>query len=48
MILYRLLSAFGPLPDALVKHVNDEEGGALLEGLWQEISEDELNEGFEQ
>ncbi|KAF8862867.1 putative serine/threonine protein kinase [Acephala macrosclerotiorum] len=48
VILFKLLSAFGPLPDALVKHVNDEEAGALLKGLWQAIEEDESNEAFEQ
>jgi hypothetical protein len=48
VILFKLLSAFGPLPDALVKHVNDEEAGALLKGLWQAIAEDESNEAFEQ
>ena len=48
MILFKLLSAFGPLPDALVKHVNNEEAGALLNGLWQAITEDESNESFEQ
>ena len=46
--MFKLLSAFGPLPDALVKHVNDREAGALLKGLWQAISEDEPNESFEQ
>ena len=48
MILFKLLSAFGPLPDTLVKHVNDEEGGALLKGLWQAITEDKSNEDFQQ
>ncbi|TVY13993.1 hypothetical protein LARI1_G008814 [Lachnellula arida] len=48
VILFKLLSAFGPLPDALVKHINDEEAGALLRGLWQAIVEDESNEAFEQ
>ena len=33
---------------ALVKHVNDEEAGALLKGPWQAIAEDESNEAFEQ
>jgi hypothetical protein len=46
VILYRLLSAFGPLPEALIKHVNDEEAGTLLEGLWQAIAKDESNETF--
>jgi hypothetical protein len=48
VILYRLLSAFRPLPDALVKHVNDEEAGAFLRDLRQAIAEDESNEPFEQ
>lgn len=47
MVLFKLLSAFGPLPDALVKHVNNEEAGVLLNGLWQAIAEDESNEPFE-
>lgn len=47
MILFKLLSAFGPLPDALVEHVNDKEAGALLKDLWQAITEDESNEAFE-
>ncbi|CAD6445930.1 1c1e7a52-372a-471b-aaba-43841533574c [Sclerotinia trifoliorum] len=46
--LCKFLSAFGPLPDALVKHVNEKEAGALLNGLWQTIAEDESNEYFEQ
>ncbi len=48
VILFKLLSVSGPLPDALVKHVNDEEAGALLRGLWQAIAEDESNQAFEQ
>jgi hypothetical protein len=48
VVLCRLLAVFGPLPDALVKHVNDKEAGVLLQGLWQEIAEDESNEGFQQ
>ncbi|PVH70713.1 putative serine/threonine protein kinase [Cadophora sp. DSE1049] len=48
VILFKLLSVFGPLPDALVEHVNDDEAGALLTGLWQAIAEDESNEAFEQ
>lgn len=48
MVLHKLLSVFGPLSDALVKHVNDEEAGALLEGLWQVKVEAESYETFEQ
>lgn len=47
MILFKLLSAFGPLPDALITHVNDEKDGAILKGLWQAITEDESNDRFE-
>jgi serine/threonine protein kinase len=48
VMLFKLLSVFGPLPDALVEHVNDEEAGALLRDLWQAIREDESMEPFEQ
>ncbi len=47
VILFELLSAFGPLPDALVNHVNDAESEEPLRGLWQAISEDETNETFD-
>lgn len=47
MILFKLLSAFGPLPDGLVKHVDHAESGELLSALWQAISEDETDETFE-
>jgi hypothetical protein len=43
-----LLCAFGPPLDALIKHVNDEEAGTLLKDLWNEITELELQEPFEQ
>jgi hypothetical protein len=48
VILFKLLSAFGLLLDALVKHVNNKEAGALLKGLWQAIVEDKSNEAFKQ
>lgn len=44
VILFKLLTAFGPLPDALLSHVNDEQGVALLKGLWQGIQDDGLYE----
>lgn len=47
VILFKLLSAFGPLPDALVEHVDDVESGELLRALWQAIAEDETNETFD-
>ncbi|KAF1967045.1 calcium/calmodulin dependent protein kinase-like protein [Bimuria novae-zelandiae CBS 107.79] len=47
VVLFKLLSAFEPLPDALVKHVDDAESGELSRALWQAIAEDETNEPFE-
>jgi len=47
VILLKLLSVFGPLPDALVDHVNNEEAGALLKGLWEAIIEGKKSENFE-
>ncbi|THZ04582.1 hypothetical protein D6C93_02388 [Aureobasidium pullulans] len=46
VILYKLLTAFGPLPKALVSHINDEQGGALMEGLWEAIEDEGLYEPF--
>ncbi|KAM0134872.1 hypothetical protein ACHAPC_006312 [Botrytis cinerea] len=52
VILHKLLSHFGPLSDALVKHVNDEKAGELLKNLWKMIEENEEqaegHEPFEQ
>lgn len=48
VILRKLLSHFGPLPDALVKHVNGEKAGELLKNLSKMIAEDEEQaEGYE-
>ncbi|TID18376.1 putative serine/threonine protein kinase [Venturia nashicola] len=47
VILFKLLSAFGPLPDGLVKHVNDAGSEELMRALWQNILEDENNETFD-
>ncbi|KAJ8068584.1 hypothetical protein OCU04_002296 [Sclerotinia nivalis] len=47
VILFKLLSNFGPLPDALVKHVHDEKGGALLTDLWEMVVAEERREGYE-
>lgn len=44
----KLLCAFGPLPDALVQHVNDEEAGARLKDQWREIEQAEAYDPFEQ
>lgn len=48
VVLYKLLCVFGPLPDALVKHVNDGEAGELLRALQQGIADQELSDPFEQ
>lgn len=37
MVLNKLLSVFGPLPDALVKHVNNK----VLEEMWESLAKDE-------
>ncbi|KAI9639914.1 hypothetical protein NHQ30_011690 [Ciborinia camelliae] len=50
IILHKLLANFGPLPDALVKHVGDDQKAAeLLRDLWKMIQddEDERAEGYE-
>jgi serine/threonine protein kinase len=46
LILYKLLTAFRPLPKALVSHVNDEQGSVLMEALWEAIKEEGLYEPF--
>ncbi|TGO68839.1 hypothetical protein BOTNAR_0019g00280 [Botryotinia narcissicola] len=48
VILHEVLSNFGPLPDELVKHVDDEKAGEHLKDLWKMIEEDEERaEGYE-
>lgn len=47
VILFKLLSNFGPLPDALVEHVHDKKGGALLKDLWEMVVAEERREGYE-
>lgn len=46
MILFKLLSTFGPLPDALIKHVDDAKSGELLTDLWQAVRENDANGDF--
>ncbi|ORY65094.1 uncharacterized protein BCR38DRAFT_513509 [Pseudomassariella vexata] len=48
VILYKLLSSFGPLSDELVKHVNDEYGGEVLMTLSQVIADEGSSEHFDQ
>ena|ERR1700712_2328101 len=38
-VLIKFLSAFGPLPDELVRHVDDEKAATLLNFLWAGIKE---------
>ncbi|KAF1831468.1 hypothetical protein BDW02DRAFT_572003 [Decorospora gaudefroyi] len=47
VVLFKLLSAFGPLPDALIKHVDDAKAGELLTDLWQAVKENEVDGNFE-
>jgi hypothetical protein len=46
VVLFKLLSTFGSLPDALIKHVDDAKAGELLTGLWQAVKENEVDEHF--
>ena len=48
VILYKLLTAFGPPPDALISHVAHEQGESLLQALWQGIEAEDLYDPFEQ
>lgn len=46
VILFKLLSTFGPLPHALIKHVDDAKAGELLIYLWQAVKENDVRENF--
>lgn len=48
VVLFKLLSTFGPLPDALTKHIDDLKAGELSADLWQVIRENEVKGGFAQ
>lgn len=39
VVLFKLLSAFGPLPDALMQHIHDQEAGVLLTSLEELVRE---------
>jgi hypothetical protein len=43
VVLFKLLSTFGPLPDPLIKHVDDTKAGELLSDLWQAVKENDVN-----
>jgi serine/threonine protein kinase len=47
VILYKLLSIFGPLPPELITHVNDEYWGELLTALSQVIANEDPKKHFE-
>ncbi|KAF1920696.1 calcium/calmodulin dependent protein kinase-like protein [Ampelomyces quisqualis] len=46
VVLFKLLLTFGPLPDALVKHVDDAGAGKLLADLWQAVQENGVKADF--
>lgn len=48
VILYKLLSMFGPVPPELITHVHDEYWGELLTGLSQVVEEEDRRVRFEQ
>ncbi|KAI0571924.1 calcium/calmodulin dependent protein kinase [Pyrenophora tritici-repentis] len=41
VVLFKILSTFGPLPDALIKLVDDAKAGELLTDLWQAVKEND-------
>ena len=41
-ILSNLLAAFGPLPQELVTHVDDDEAGEVLRLLWEQVEENRM------
>ncbi len=48
VILYKLLSIFGPLPPGLITHVNDEYWGELLTALALVLADEDPTGHFEQ
>lgn len=46
VVLFKLLSMFGPLPDGLVKHANGPGANELLRHLWQAVKENDEIGGF--
>ncbi len=48
VILYKLLSIFGPLPPELITHVDDEYWGELLTALSQAVADEDPSGLFEQ
>jgi hypothetical protein len=46
VVLFKLLSTFGPLPGALVEHVDDKKAREVLTGVWQVIVENEINDNL--
>ena len=46
VVLFKLLSMFGPLPDALLRHVDDAKAGELLTDLWQAVEENDADGNF--
>ncbi len=48
VILYKLLSIFGPLPPELITHFNDEYWGELLTALSQVVADEDPSVRFEQ
>ena len=48
VILYRLLSMFGPVPFELIAHINDEYWGELLTALSEAVAEEDPSVRFAQ
>jgi serine/threonine protein kinase len=48
VILYKLLSMFGPVPPELITHINDEYWDELLTALSEAVAEEDPSVRFEQ
>lgn len=48
VVLYKLLSMFGPVPPELITHVNDEYWGELLVALSEVVADEDPSVRFEQ
>ena len=48
VILYRLLSMFGPVPSGLIAHIDDEYWGELLTALSEAVAEEDPSMRFAQ
>lgn len=46
IVLFKILSTFGPPPDAHIKQVDDAKAGELLTDLWQAVKKNDVDGDF--